>query len=92
MTFIEVMLLVHEERERQIAKWGEQHHSHLEWLAILMEEVGEAAQAIVQEWIDNEGSREKLIVKEVIQCTAVGMAWLEDKLEYNNQQADRSRE
>ena len=31
------------ERERQNEKWGEQNHSVIEWQAILMEEVGEAA-------------------------------------------------
>lgn len=31
------------ERERQNVKWGEQNHSVIEWQAILMEEVGEAA-------------------------------------------------
>lgn len=80
MSFLEVALKIHEERERQLAKWGVQHHSHLEWLGILVEEVGEVAKAIVQGYIDNEGARDQQIIKEVIQLTAVGMAWLEDKL------------
>lgn len=35
------------ERQRQNAKWGEQNHSIIEWQAILMEEVGEAAKEAV---------------------------------------------
>jgi NTP pyrophosphatase (non-canonical NTP hydrolase) len=34
------------ERERQEDKWGPQHHTPEEWMAILAEEVGEAAQDI----------------------------------------------
>ena len=37
---------VRSERHRQDAKWGPQHHTPAEWLAILAEEVGEAARAI----------------------------------------------
>jgi NTP pyrophosphatase (non-canonical NTP hydrolase) len=36
------------ERSRQDAKWGEQNHSPEMWLTILMEEVGEAAQSILE--------------------------------------------
>ena len=36
------------ERRRQDAKWGAQNHSDFVWLAILSEEVGEAAQAILK--------------------------------------------
>lgn len=39
---------VERERHRQEAKWGPQHHDPPVWLAILMEEVGEAAQAWLQ--------------------------------------------
>lgn len=35
------------ERQRQNQKWGEQNHSVIEWQAILMEEVGEAAKEAV---------------------------------------------
>jgi hypothetical protein len=37
------------ERVRQEEKWGAQHHAPEMWLAILMEEVGEAAQAYLHE-------------------------------------------
>lgn len=58
------------ERMKQDAKWGEQNHTPLKWLAILMEEVGEVAQAILQ------GNRLQCI-EELIQCAAVIIAWLE---------------
>lgn len=35
------------ERVRQNEKWGEQNHHPIEWIAILTEEVGEAAKEIV---------------------------------------------
>ena len=34
---------VRDERQRQTEKWGEQNYPVIEWQAILMEEVGEAA-------------------------------------------------
>lgn len=45
---LEAYALVQKEIERQDVKWGEQHHhSDFKWLAILSEEVGEAAQAML---------------------------------------------
>lgn len=35
-----------EERQRQEEKWGVQHHSPIQWLAILAEEVGEMASEV----------------------------------------------
>lgn len=60
-----------QERERQDHKWGEQNHGDLYWLAILMEKVGEAAQAIIQERTYEE------IEKEIVHAGAVIVAWLE---------------
>ena len=42
----QVLTSVAWERSRQEAKWGPQHHTTEEWLAILAEEVGEATRAI----------------------------------------------
>lgn len=39
----EVLDMVMAERRRQDEKWGKQHHDPTVWMAILMEEVGEAA-------------------------------------------------
>lgn len=62
----EVML----ERAAQDRKWGEQNHPDLYWLGILVEEVGELAQAL----IEGKGDAAR---KELVQVTAVGLAWLE---------------
>ncbi len=47
--YSDIMLDVAVERERQNIVWGPQHHDPSVWLAILMEEVGESAQAYLQE-------------------------------------------
>jgi len=59
-----------DERATQDEKWGTSRVlSHLMWNAILGEEIGEAAKAVV------EGSPE--LVNELIQSAAVIFAWLE---------------
>jgi predicted GNAT family acetyltransferase/NTP pyrophosphatase (non-canonical NTP hydrolase) len=58
------------ERERQDLIWGVQNHANLFWLGILMEEVGEAAQALIEGRIND-------VQKELIQVAAVCVAWLE---------------
>jgi NTP pyrophosphatase (non-canonical NTP hydrolase) len=58
------------ERQRQDAKWGQQHHPAAVWCAILMEEVGEVANAILD-------SRSTNLEDELIQVAAVSVAWLE---------------
>ena len=40
---------VADERAKQNVKWGAQHHARAMWMTILMEEVGEAAQAFLHE-------------------------------------------
>lgn len=60
------------ERERQNRKWGEQNHHPHYWLAILMEEVGEAAHAICGKSFNFEEYR-----KELIQVAAVAFAAIE---------------
>lgn len=42
-----VIEAVAKERQRQDAKWGEQAHPPEWWMAILVEEVGEAAQEVL---------------------------------------------
>jgi len=60
------------ERDRQDEKWGRdfQGRNHAFWLAILMEEIGEAARAYL------EHDRGKLR-EELIQSAAVIFSWLE---------------
>jgi len=68
---------IREERWSQDAKWGEQNHDPFKWLSILMEEVGEAAQAAVQAemepgkltWVDYR--------MEMIQVAAVAVSMVE---------------
>jgi len=56
------------ERERQEKKWGEQNHFDSIWLAILTEEVGEVAKAILEH---------ENIQYELVQVAAVAQAWAE---------------
>lgn len=71
------------ERFTQHAKWGVQRHSWPEWLSILTEEVGEAAQAAnVLYWANgaSDGQRDELtdaLRIELIQVAAVAVAILE---------------
>ena len=59
------------ERDRQDEKWGEQRTlTDLRWLGILAEEMGEAAEAILEDDL-------KQVRKEVIQACAVALVWLE---------------
>ena len=39
---------IREERRRQEAKWGPQTHDPMKWMVILMEEVGETAEAYLE--------------------------------------------
>ncbi len=60
-----------DERDRQDIKWGSQRQlSDREWLAILVEEVGEAAKDILDQKPDG-------LKTEVVQVAAVALAWLE---------------
>ncbi len=73
--------LIQAERQRQDHKWGEQNHSDMKWLAILMEEVGELAKAILEN--DDNG------VDELVQVAAVSVAWLEAVSRRQEQADDR---
>lgn len=61
--------LIQIERNAQDAKWGPQHHSDEKWLTILMEEVGEAAKAVLEK-------DEEALFKEIVQVAAVLQAWV----------------
>ena len=69
------------ERSNQDAKWGEQNHDDYVWLAILSEEVGEAAQAILKTNDPSDSGEgvwsDEHIEVELIQSAAVILAWLE---------------
>ena len=68
------------EREKQDAKWGVQRHDNGKWLQILMEEVGEVSQAQLQ----NQPIQHQ--IEEMTQVVAVGLAWLEQLIEYEQVQ------
>jgi NTP pyrophosphatase (non-canonical NTP hydrolase) len=71
---------VRDERQRQIAKFGDQRQNdNMEWTAILAEEMGEAAKAALD---SRPGTRtgyatEDELQNELIQTAAVAIAWAE---------------
>ena len=61
---------ISQERKNQDQKWGEQNHHPVGWLAILMEEVGEASKAAL--------TRDFVLYRsEMIQVAAVAVAAVE---------------
>lgn len=79
----ETALEVANERLRQLEKWGVQNHTHVEWLAIAVEELGEAAREAVRLALNppkGEVGDAKALRKEVVETTAVLVAWLDEGL------------
>ena len=67
---------IQSERGKQDKKWGKQNHNQFIWLAILIEEIGEAS----QELLDSRENHTNLLIdyrKELIQAGAVIIAMLE---------------
>lgn len=72
--------LIREERERQDAIWGSQRHLLPDtWLAILTEEVGESAKAVLEIRfpIPNDSRAEERLQQELVEVAAVAVAWIE---------------
>jgi hypothetical protein len=68
---------VSDERARQDAKWGVQKHPPYKWLAIIMEELGEAAEAALDmSWPGGE-QHEQRYRRELIQVAASAVAAVE---------------
>jgi NTP pyrophosphatase (non-canonical NTP hydrolase) len=65
------------ERGLQDQKWGEQNHSIMTWLAILSEEVGEAAQAALHIHFPGGRLTEDDLRGELVQVAAVACAMVE---------------
>lgn len=63
------------ERWRQNAQWGEQNHDMFIWLAILHEETGELAKAILHRQFGGEKAGE--VHKESVQVAAVALQIVE---------------
>lgn len=78
-----VIFDVVDERDRQDAKWGEQNHGDAIWLAVLIEEVGEAAREILEArpvvgYVDPiPPIATALLRAELVQVAAVAVAWIE---------------
>ena len=71
MALEEVLSDVYDERQRQIAKWGDQSHKpYSVWITILGEEFGEAAKEVLEE-------RNQELYDELIQTAAVAVAFAE---------------
>lgn len=72
---------IEEERDRQNDKWGPQCDKNTEgqWLAILVEEVGECANAMLHARPEDGGHPDWLeeLRTELVQVAAVAVAWLE---------------
>jgi NTP pyrophosphatase (non-canonical NTP hydrolase) len=65
------------ERERQEAKWGEQNHDPALYLTILMEEVGELAQAALHTRYGGRAGGVEHMREEAVQVAAVALAIVE---------------
>jgi NTP pyrophosphatase (non-canonical NTP hydrolase) len=68
--------LVLRERDQQDDRWGVQRHSWPEWMSILTEEVGEAAQAANNEYFHPSGDLSRL-KEELVQVASVAIAMVE---------------
>lgn len=71
------------ERKRQNLKWGFQRHDMGTWLMILMEEVGEVAQAMQKEKGWGKDTDSSNLYEELIQVAAVASAMAEQVKEGN---------
>ena len=83
-TFRQAKILeeVAHERIKQEAEWGIQSHNEYKWFMILMEEIGEIANAINELYPAGKMKYTKKNIKEnlkyeLIQTMAVCLAWLE---------------
>lgn len=72
----EVML----ERNIQNRKWGLQNHENGKWLTILIEEVGEVAQAMQQDSVSSKETDANNLYEELIHVAAVASAFAEQVL------------
>lgn len=76
----DVLQWVLDERGKQDAKWGEQNHNPMTWLAVLMEEVGEVSQEALKAYFgspENTAKHLALYREELVQVAAVAVAMVE---------------
>ena len=74
--------LIQIERNAQDEKWGEQRHSDEKWLAIILEELGEAAKAVLEK--NEEG-----ILEETVQVAALLQVWVTSRDFFFDTRTDR---
>jgi len=86
------------ERVKQDDKWSEQNHAPEWWMQILMEEVGEAAKALLEASFSVSGKQLKAepawlidYRKELVQVAAVAIAAIESFDRSQNELAQASR-
>ncbi len=79
LTTVAVLTDVRHERCVQDSRWGEQNHDPATWLAVLTEEVGELAQAVLADRYgrDDHNSRQMGMRAEAVQIAAVAIAFVE---------------
>ena len=81
-----------EERLRQERKWGQQNHTPMHWVPILVEEVGEVAKTALETHFQNEYPQYQKHTdyaefrKELIQVAAVAVAMIESHDRNNSAQ------
>ncbi len=77
ITRYKALVRVHAERDRQDVKWGyPQNNTPFEWVSILMEEVGELAEAVNDAMLGGDKNL-KQAVKEAVHVSAVALAIVE---------------
>jgi len=74
---IDVTRRILRERRQQHKKWGQQNHLDPMWCAILLEQVGEAAQQVVDNELDPTNASTEQLQTGLVQAAAVIVAWLE---------------
>jgi NTP pyrophosphatase (non-canonical NTP hydrolase) len=80
-----VIFDIADERKWQDKKWGIQRHSKGDWLKILVEEVGEVAQAMQKEKNWGKETDSNNLYQELIQVAAVSCAIAEQVREEQEQ-------
>lgn len=87
------LICVLNEREKQDGKWGEQNHNPYIYLAILLEEIGELAQAILQTQFGGNKGGWANVRKEAVHSAAVALALIEclDRNKWNENDIDFHR-
>lgn len=86
---VEVRKDVNDELGRQRDKWGVQRHDNGRWLAILVEEVGESAQAMQEGSEAYKESDADDLYKEIVQVAAVAESWAAQVLELRRKNIGR---